>query len=39
MAIIGLLLLISGGTMSGLIAPIALIAFGGIIVLRALRRP
>ena len=39
MAIIGLLLLISGGTMSGLIVPIALIAFGGIIVLRALRRP
>ncbi len=38
MAIIGLLLLISGGAMTGLIVPFALIALGGIIVLRAVHR-
>jgi len=38
MGVIGLLLFIAGGSMSGLIMPFVLIALGGIIVLRALRR-
>jgi hypothetical protein len=38
MGIIGLLLLVAGGNMVGLVIPFILIASGGIIVLRALRR-